>query len=168
MVNKTTIVRNLRELDSRYNRKSRNPRDPLYYSKLSLIELCGWIEITMDSIIMDCARKHMGRARNVKYVQDIIIRRTYSFTYDPHFRAMLIQVVGLVKVEELEGKVDRLKFDAMKSSLGRLKEQRDREAHTYIVGATPTVDAPSLINHHFQNVYHGLKDVERCVRTLKW
>ena len=166
MVNKGIIERNLRELNIRYNRRSRNLRDPLYYSKLSLIELCGWIEMTMDSIIMDCARAHMIDSQNLKYVEDAIVRKTYSFTYNSHFRTMLIRVVGLVKVEELEGKFDPLKFHAMKSSLGNLKKQRDREAHTFIVDATQTVDAPSLIARHFENVYYGLNDIEKCVRRL--
>ena len=166
MVNKTAIARNLRELDIRYNRRSRNPRDPLYYSKLSLIELCGWIEITMDDIIRSCARKHIKRANNLKYVEDSIINKTHSFTYKSHFREMLIAIVSLVKVEELEGKLDRQKFDTMRSSLGSLKKQRDSEAHTYTDNATQTVYAPSLIAHHFENVYYGLKDIEKCVRRL--
>ncbi len=130
MVNKTCIERNLRELTSRYNRKSRNPRDALYYSKLALIELCGWIEQSMDSIVRDCAEKHLTDSKNLKHVESEIIRRTYSFTYEPHFRDMLIRVIGLVRVEELEGLLDSGKFQAMKSSLGSLKQRRDQQVHT--------------------------------------
>ena len=167
MVNKTTIARNLRELDSRYKRKSRNPRDPLYYSKLSLIELCGWIEVAMDSIIMDYARKHLKDAKNLKHVEDRIIQRTYSFTYNDHFRDMLIQVVGLPRVEQLESTLDPVKFELLKSSLGTLKAERDRAAHTHLANVTQSLSAPSAINSHLQHVYSGLKDVERCVRRLK-
>ena len=167
MVNKATIVRNLGELDSRYNRISRNPRDPLYYSKLALIELCGWIEITMDSIIRDCARKHVMNANNLKHVEDSVIQRTYSFTYNDHFRDMLTRVVGLVNVERLERMFNPLKFDLMKSSLGTLKAERDRAAHTHISNVTQTLSAPSTISVHFQHVYDGLKDVERCLKGLR-
>ncbi len=168
MVNKAAIARNLRELDSRYRRKFRNPRDPLYYSKLALLELCGWIEDTMDKIVMDCARKHLVDAANLAHVETRIIRRTYGFDYEDNFRAMLMRVVGLVKLEDLEGMFDPTKFHLMKSSLGTLKQQRDQEAHSYIDSVTQTLIAPPvIINSHFPRVYDGLKDVERCVRRLK-
>lgn len=168
MVNKTAIARNLRQLESRYNRKPRSQLDPLYYSKLALIELCGWVEVTMDEIVRDCARKHLTGSQNLLYVENTIIRGTHSFGYAQDFRTMLMRVIGLVKVEQLEGMLDPTKFQLMKSSLGILRKQRNREAHNYISGITPTVDAPSVIaNRHFPRVYEGLKDIERCIRRLK-
>ena len=168
MVNKAAIARNLRELNSRFNRKSRNPRDPLYYSKLALLELCGWIELTMDQIVRDCARKRLTNAANLKRVEESVIERTHNFAYAANFRPMLIQVVGLVNVEELERRYYPAKFDLMESSLGTLRQQRNQEAHTYISGITSTVDAPSVIlDTHFPRVYDGLKDIESCVHRLK-
>lgn len=166
MVNKTTIGRILRQLDSRYKKKSRNPRDPLYFSKLALIELCGWIEVTMDGVVLDCAKRHLSDTGNLKYVGDQVIRRTTSFTYEDHFRTMLMRVVGLVKIEKLEKLLDQQKWETMKSSLKWLKEKRDQQAHTYITDVTTTIDAPSVITSHFETVYRGLKDVEMCVRRL--
>ena len=98
MVNKTEIVRNLRSLNYHYNRKPRTVRDPLYFSKLSLLELCGWIEVTMDGIVGDCGKKHLKVSGNRKFLTDTVIRRTYGFSYEGHFRQMLMRVIGLVKV----------------------------------------------------------------------
>ncbi|MFC1935559.1 hypothetical protein ACFLX9_02185 [Chloroflexota bacterium] len=106
-------------------------------------------------------------ARNVDFVNRQVIGRTHSFEYEDHFRQMLMRVVGLVKVEELEGMLDPAKLDVMKSTLNTLKKQRDQEAHTYIAGTTPSQAAPSVTIRHFQKVYDGLKDVEMCVRRLK-
>ena len=166
MVNKAAIARNLSELDSRYKRRSRNPRDPLYCSKLSLIELCGWIEVTMDSIIRRCAKKHVKDAGNLVHVEKRIIQRTHSFSYSEHFRDMLIRVIGLANVERLERNLDPIKFELLKSSLGTLKEERDRAAHTHLSNVTQTLSAPSTITRHFWHVYDGLKDLELCVRRL--
>ena len=166
MVNKAAIDRNLHELSARYERRSRNPRDPLYFSKLALIELCGWIEETMDNIARDCARRHSTAEANLAQVAEEVIGRTYGFHYGDHFRNMLMGIVGLVKIEELEGMLDPAKFNGMKSSLGILREKRNSEAHTYIKGITQTVDAPSVTTRHFQNVYEGLKDMEQCIRRL--
>ncbi len=167
MVNKTTIARNLGELHSRYNRRHRNSRDPLYYSKLYLIELCGWIEETMDSIIRDCSLRRLAATKNRKHVESVIVGRTYGFKYNRHFRNMLMRVLGLIKVEELESKLDQKKFGNMRSSLDILYSERNRAAHTYIEGITITVLAPSAVSHHFQSVYEGLKDIERCIRRLR-
>ena len=120
----------------------------------------------MDSIVTDCAGRHLSDTGNLDYVGKQIIRRTNSFTYDEHFRTMLMRVIGLVKVEEIETLFDNQKFEAMKSSLSRLKEKRDREAHTYIADVTITIDAPSVIGSYFETVYEGLKDIEMCVRRL--
>ena len=168
MVIKKDIQRNLQELDCRYQRKSSNPRDPMYYSKLALIELCGWIEISMDTIVLECAGKYLTGQRYIEYVEKDIVKKTYSFTYNNHFRFMLIQVVGILKVEELEGLFDQRKFLVMKSTLGSLKKKRDQEAHTFIENTTPNLHAPSRIRQDFQNVYEGLKDVEKCVHGLSF
>ena len=64
----------------------------------------------MDGIVLDCAKKHLGNAGNLSYVQRRIIQTTHSFTYDRHFRTMLMRVVGMVKVEELEAIFDPKKF----------------------------------------------------------
>ena len=164
MVNKSTIQRNLRELDSRYRRKSRNSRDPLYFSKLSLLELCGWIEGTMDRIVTNCARKRLSHQSNLAYVQRIV-RRTSGFSYD-HFREMLIGIIGLVKVEELENLLDPVKFELLKSSLGTLSAQRNSAAHTHLENVTQSLLAPSTIDLHFRRVYDGLKEIEGCLRHL--
>ena len=165
MVNKTTIARNLRELDSRYRRGSRNPRDPLYYSKLSLIELCGWIEASMDDVVGNCVRKYVRAPGNVKDMEGVI-RRNSGFSYDRHFREMLVRVIGLARIEDLEKIFDPVKFQLMKSSLDTLSQQRNSAAHTHLANVTQSLLAPSVILNHFQHVYDGLKDIERCVRRL--
>ena len=167
MIRKTEIERNLRELGSRHNKKTTNIREPYYYSKLLLIELCGWIEVSMDTIINDCAKKHVKNPKNHVYTQQQVIDQTYGFSYNRHFRPMLMKVIGLVKLEELENKLDQRKFLGMKSSLGELKKRRDEQAHNFILGITPHALGPTQIQRHFRNVYEGLKDVEQCLRKLK-
>lgn len=167
MVNKATITRNLNELNSRYNRKYRNSRDPLYYAKLSVLELCGWVESTMDDIVVKCARTRMKNSRNINYVQKEIVDRTSGFTYDYHFRGMLMRIIGLVNLERLEKTLDQRKFIALKASLKLLSDARNQAAHTHLDKATATYTSPSLIMRYFQDVYDGLKDIEQCIRRLQ-
>lgn len=165
MIRKATIARNLYELDARYNRKSRNVRDPLYYSKLSLIELCGWIETSMDDIAEYCINKFLKQAKNRNHARKTI-KRISGFRYKDHFREMLIGIIGLGKVEELEGMLDPVKFDMLDDSLRTLSDIRNPIAHTHLANVTQSLLAPSVIRGYFVQVYEGLKNVEYCVRRL--
>ncbi len=166
MINAVEIKRNLDEIEARYDRHTDSPRDPLYYSKLALIELCGWIEESMDAVVRDCAKKSLNEVDNISYIEDSVIRRNFSFAYDRHFRSMLIQVLGMPKVEELEGMLDSTKFEAMKSGLDYLKRRRDSLAHTYVSNVTQNVDSPSRLKSYFQTVHDGLIDLEQCILRL--
>ncbi len=87
---KTYINTNLRRLDVLF-KAAINPRDTLFLSKLAILELCGWIEISMDAIVRRCAKKNL-KLQASRQSAEAIIQRTYSFDYQQHFRKMLIQV----------------------------------------------------------------------------
>jgi hypothetical protein len=165
MVKKTQIQSNLNQIEKLYQ-KYMGGRRGLYFSKLAIIEACGWIEESMDDIIRGCANKHLKEQKNLKSVEELI-RETHSFKYDPSFRDMLIQIIGIINVEKLEQVFDEHKFTQMTSSLGELKQRRDDQAHTHIKGTTLTIDAPSVTKKRFQNVYEGLKDIESRIYKMK-
>ena len=166
MINKGQIQKNLLQISNSYN-KSKRPRQTLYFSKLAILELCGWIEESMDNVIQAFANRRLQKPANLTFVEKQVIRRTYSFDYDQHFRNMLIQVIGIINVERLEDNLDKTKFDIMKSTLSSLKECRDKQAHTHLKDTTMIIDAPSITQNRFQIVYDGLKDIESCVRKMK-
>lgn len=166
MINKGQIEKNLTQIHNSYN-KSRRLRQTLYFSKLAILELCGWIEESMDNVIQISAYRRLKKPDNLTFVEKQIIKRTYSFEYDQHFRNMLIQVIGIINVERLEDNLDRTKLDMMKSTLATLKECRDKQAHTHLKDTTMIIDAPSVTQSRFQIVYDGLKDIESCIRKMK-
>jgi hypothetical protein len=165
MVDKTQIENNLTQIDALFQKHIGDDEAP-YYSKLAILEACGWIEESMDDIIRGCANKHLKEPKNIKFVEGLI-GDTYSFKYHDNFRNMLIQTMGIINVEKLEQVFDEKKFIKMTSSLGELKQRRDDQAHTYIKGTTSTIDAPSWTERRFQYVYEGLKDIEFCINKMK-
>jgi len=162
MVNKTIIQQNLKRIDKLYN-KHIGGIEADYYSKLALLEVCGWIEETMDDIVRSCARKHLKKQNSFDSIEKVI-ENTHSFKYQSNFQNMLRQLVGLINLEKLENNYNSIKFQLLASSLGTLKQYRDEHAHTYIKGQTNTFYAPSFTISHFYKVYDGLKDIERCIR----
>ena len=166
MINKSQIQNNLTQINNFYN-NSKRPKATLYFSKLAILELCGWIEESMDDVIKTYSKRHLKKSDNLRLVENQIIKRTYSFEYGQHFRNMLIQVIGIINVEKLEDNLDKTKFDIMQSTLISLKECRDKQAHTHLKDVTINIDSPSITQTRFQNVYNGLKNIESCIRITK-
>lgn len=170
MVNKAHIETSLYQIDRLYKKSlmdRRGNRRALFYSKLAIIELCGWIEESMDSIIEMLSDKHLSEADNRDYIHNSVIRCTHGFHYNKNFRIMLINIIGLINVERLESKLDKHKFHSMKSNLGSLKVCRDQQAHIHIKGTTTSIDTPSITRNRFIKVYEGLKDVELYCRKMR-
>lgn len=165
MIAKSYIKGNLGRIERLYN-KSSNIQDGLFYSKLAILELCGWIEITMDDIILRLSKKHLKQSQNISFVEKDVIKITYGFDYSRHFRKMLISIIGIVGVERLEKKFDSIKFQLMFSSLNSLKLYRDSEAHTYIKGTTKRMDAPSVTKNRFNDIFNGLQNIDDELRRI--
>lgn len=166
MISKSSILINLKLLDAKY-KTTRDCKESLFFSKLAILELCGWIEESMDDLIMRCARSHLKEPINIKKFEDDIVRRTYGFDYKRHFRRMLIHLIGIINVERLERTIDQKKLSSLDSTLKLLKQIRDTEAHTHIKGITRNINAPSVTLNQFQPVYDGLKEFERFIRRAR-
>ncbi|MFX1521745.1 MAG: endoribonuclease [Promethearchaeota archaeon] len=148
-------------------KNSKTPKEGLFYSKLAILEFCGWIEESMDDIINRCALKHLKKASNIRNVNELISRIS-GFEYNNHFRIMLIKLLGIIHIEKLEKRVDQVKFQQLKSTLGSLKGPRNIQAHTHLKGAMITLDAPSVTKRKFLIVYNGLKEFEGEIKRLKF
>lgn len=166
MISRSYIESNLKQLDQLYNTAG-TQKKKLYYSKLAMLELCGWIEESMDDVVQKCANRVLKNRRNKNYITNKVIKPTYGFEYERHFKKMLISVVGLMSIEKVEAKVDPQKYARFTSALGSLKAARNREAHTHLKGVMRTVDAPSVTLQYFINVYEGLIDLESQLKLMK-
>lgn len=164
MIYKSYIETNLRNLENLYNHSS-GAKPPLYYSKLALLELCGWIEISMDDIVLRCAKKKLREPNNIQFVNKSIIKRIHGFEYNQYFRVMLMQVIGIIALERIEKSINTSTFSLFQSTLNNLKTARDGHAHTYIKNITIAIDAPSVTKGNFINVYNGLKAFEDKLRA---
>lgn len=168
MINKKQIQNNLTQINNLYNKNTGKNMKSLFYSKLAIIELCGWIEESMDDMIRILAKSYLKEKNNLDYVDDPVIKLTHGFDYNGDLRNMLMRLIGVINIEKLENSVDVNKFHIMKSTLGSLKQCRDVQAHTHVKGTTQRIDSPSLTLNRFQKIYEGLKDVELCIRQMRF
>ncbi len=167
MIARTYIESNLTQLNKLYIAAITH-KSKLYYSKLAMLELCGWIEESMDDIIQMCANRLLKLQTTKKHVINQIIKPNYGFEYKKHFIKMLSSVIGFVNIERLEKKLDPLKNARLLSALGSLKTIRHAEAHTHLKGVTRHVDSPSIALNLFSQVFDGLKDIEAKLKTIKF
>ncbi len=165
MIAKTRILRTLNSLDNLY-RTGRYPFHLLFYSKLAVLEFSGWIEEAMDDLVIRHARKRLKNPRDVKYVQNQIIKRNHSFSYEKHFREMLTKLVGIVGFSQLERQANQRLLPKLIAELNYLKTERDKHAHKHIPNTTLQIDSPSVTRGRFTNVYNGIREFERLLRSL--
>jgi len=163
MICRSYILNNIKELDRMYN-SSRSQKKRLFYSKLALLELCGWIEESMDEIVIKSSHRCLRDTGNRNYIADEIVRRIYGFEYAKHFRKMLTQVIGFRNLEMIENRITIHILTNFKATLERLTIARNKEAHTHIKGTTRLINAPSISRNDFNYIFDGLKKYETLMR----
>lgn len=150
----------LKDLQKLYD----NPADIVhkdYYSKLALLELCGWLEYVQDEIIRTYSDNNISDQKNKDDISDNVIGRTYGFDYMDHFRPMIIKLIGYKETEAFENKLKLAgQFQILRDQLSSLWALRKRAAHTSFVGATQTYQAPSSMRKYLNSLYPILSTVE--------
>ena len=164
MVVKKHILSNIKKLDRLYN--SSPTIEATYYSKLAIIELCGWIGLTMDNIVEHFAKKHI-KTQSFKDSFNSLKKNNYGFDYKRNFRKMLSQTVGLHNMEKLETKINATgNINILDATLDNLKNLRDDAAHTYI-DTTKTYQAPSMTKSQLEQIYPILKVFSKEIKKIK-
>ncbi len=145
--------------------KSKTTRDTSYYSKLAVLELCGWIEMSIDDCIIKTANRILSDQTSKKVIEDRI-KRTYGFEYENHFRSLIMALIGIHGFEKVEKKISPAIITNFKSELGSLKVSRNTLAHTYTRGTTITYDAPSVTIGRYAHVKNGILEYDKVLRYL--
>ncbi len=165
MIAKSYITSTLFELDKLYN-NSTSQKKAIYFSKLALIELCGWIEETLDDIILKHANRHLKVPSNKAYCLVSIVKPNYGFEYKKNVRPMLISLLGLIEVEKLEKELEKTaQVTLLKGYLGNIKDSRNIAAHTHLKGVTRHFNAPSRTIGDFNRISVILEQIDKELRT---
>ena len=84
-----------------------------FYSKLSLLELCGWLETTMDDMVNSFASRQLTHKDYLEEWKETVSYNN-GFSYDRHFKKMICKLIGLSLMEKIEIKwqIQIIKFRA--------------------------------------------------------
>jgi hypothetical protein len=164
MIAKSYIKSTLKELDRLYN-DSTSQKKAIYYSKLAVLELCGWIEESLDDILLRHGNRNLIKPENKLFCKDKIIKGNYGFQYNDNIRPMLLKLLGLINLEKTEIELEKTaQITLLKTNLGNLKLVRNEAAHTYLKGVTRTYNAPSRTIADFNRIYNLLKNLDEELR----
>jgi hypothetical protein len=168
-VKKGQILKELKKINQLFNDpgNSSDIEKQRLFSKLALLEFCGWIELTMDSIVEDYAKKRLKDKKNFDEFKKNKIDRTYGFDYEKHFRSMLIHLIGICNIELMEKDMNQQVKALFESTLKLLWPNRSSHAHTHIQGTNASFDAPSITIKRLDNIYGGLKEIEKQLKRIK-
>lgn len=157
MILKRDIKNLLLELDSYYNDEP-HPRST-HYSKLALMELCGWIEESLDKIARRCVKNKILTAQ-YEDIMNSIVKNNYGFNYKRNFRKMMLQTIGVVKMEELEIQLNNTgKIGLLNATLDNLTIERNKAAHSTNAAVMLTFQAPSITLNQLEQIYPILRQM---------
>ncbi|MDZ4145878.1 hypothetical protein [Hydrogenophaga sp.] len=135
--------------------------------KSSILEVCGWVEQAMDTLVLESAQRCNLNSTLLNRVKKNYIDKTFGLQYSKHFEKMLIAVIGYRSYSVIE--VDPIVapyLPGFESLLSDLSKQRNHYAHTHYISQSPypvgysAIDAPSIMKSKVSTVENILQIIE--------
>lgn len=164
MVNSVDIRNNLQRLDQEYNNSISDNQMTLFFSKLAVMEFCGWIEESIDSILNDYIDTHIVDDRCKKIIRGFI-KQNHGFDYESNTYKIFAIVLGADNWENILDTLspaDRINFENLLKQYSKL---RNKVAHTY-TGVTTNYNAPSQVFVDYNNLLSPILNIESEVHKL--
>lgn len=163
MVDYTNIKETLIRLDQEYE-KATDSKSPILLSKLAILELCGWIETSIDEILKNYIHNHVCSEICINLIIKII-DRNYGFHYKRNLLPLFSSVIG---INNLDNILDKLPIpEQIKSLTETYTKQRNDAAHTNTIeGTTPSYFAPSKVLHDYGIIESAIKFIEKEMNLL--
>ena len=119
------------------------------FSKLAVIEYCGWLEETFDEIARKGARSKL-KTKSFRQGFEKQIKGTTGFVYKDSSRKLICSAIGIAKLLEVEKAMKKNgDLERLQSYLSEMNSQRRRAAHTSTRGVTAQYMAPSTVIENF-------------------
>lgn len=150
-----------KEYDAAYSSNQLSPQ--VYFSKLGVIELAGWVEYSFDEIA-NISVDQSALSRNVRNRVAEAIRLNYGFQYWEHFMRMMSTLIGVAACDAMHNALGAF-ADVLAAELNSINQQRRVAAHTHIAGTTMTFDAPGTTLRRLNVIYPVMCDIYKWVNN---
>lgn len=167
IIDNTEILRIVGDIETEYNKSTTTTHYAILYSKLAVIEFCGWIEQIFDEILDAYITNKLVLPQNYSHIKDNVIKPNYGLHYDKNFRKMLMCIIGINNLESMEDDLDSHSgyLSTFKSILGSFTATRNVAAHTYTpyAGVTVTYQSPSIVISNIRAITPILQKIEQLI-----
>lgn len=166
-VDYTTIETIFSVLEAQYSStiSSSDQTLPIAYSKLAVLELGGWIEVSVDTILFNYIDNKILDA-DCRRIAKNVINRNYSFEYN-HLSHIFICALGVNNWENIVDHVGGADMSILLSVCNSYKSSRDNAAHTYqLDAATSSFIAPSQVLNDYRRIKPVVDKIEQEVLSL--
>lgn len=155
-----------REYNNAQNSNQVDPQMPVLYSKLAILELCGWIEVSVDNVLFEYVNNNVVKEENKKIIKKII-DVNYGFKFKTNLQPLFCSVFGIKNYEAIIGALSDQELANMQTTLGNLAKLRDIAAHNNTeIGITPTYNAPSQTIADFRKIKPAFEKIEKEIQKL--
>lgn len=169
MIDYDSIYGTLSKLDREYNLKQSDPdfQMPVLISKLAVLELCGWIEMSLDQVLNDYISK-LSLNDDIKKKLDAIIKHNHGFSFDNNIFPLFCGVLGVKMVADLFDSMTDRDYQNLKTVTDNYSKHRNQAAHTDTPnGTTRTYDAPSLVIQAYNQIKPAVVKMEEFIQKLE-
>jgi len=166
MITDSEISDTLVLLKDHYDAEFGVKKMPELYSKIALLELCGWIEDSMDEIV-DNFTKRTVKTNDYLQVFESIKENTHGFQWDKHTRRMLYSTIGVHNVEKLDYQLQHkgIFIQKVENILEILWKERGM-AHTHTISGNTYQFTPSVCIGHLRDIYPVIKGISEEMETI--
>lgn len=165
MIDYISIQITLNRLDAEYNTTS-DIQLPILYSKLAVLELCGWIETNIDNILFEYVNTHILDTDCINGI-GTIINKNYGFNYNSNLFPLFCSVLGINNLENILDSLSPADFQNLKSITGTYTQERNKAAHTDTpIGTTRTYRSPSSVLHDYNLIKPAFQTLETLIQAL--
>jgi len=145
-------------------------------SKFSVLEFCGWIEVSIDAILKAYLKSKV-KNKAIFDVANIDIDRVYGCDPNKHIRPLVRQILGVKSyaryikrfpdLDQIWASVDLIGGKPSSSCLApgdKPLPKRNVAAHTYLMPTTQTYfNAPSKVIHELKLVHPLLWNLRKSI-----
>ena len=161
MIVKRHIETDLKRLQVLYSASivGSDPSIPVYFSKLGVLELAGWIEESFDLIAKRSVKRRVNTRKFGKLVKKAINDNS-GFLYDSNFLKMMAKLIGMPECEKLETYLaSDGSLSILTSELKALVTPRRIAAHVPLAYTGIIFDSPSVSLNRLSRIHPILKDI---------
>lgn len=165
MIDYLSIKNTLVHLDSEFT-SSTDAQMPILLSKLGVLELCGWIETSVDIMLYEYVSSHVIDNDCKKGIEKII-NKNYGFHYDKNMFPLFCSVLGINNLENILDVISPTDFFNLKSITEIYTTERNKAAHTDTpIGTTRSYKAPSNVLNDFNLIKPAIQTLENQIQRL--